>query len=792
MLKNYLTTAIRQLTRNRLFSALNILGLATGLCGSIFIFLWVQDELSYDRGNPQPDEIFRVTVIDGSLHTAMSPLGLAPFLQRTLPVVRQGVRFSAADPQMMVHGDKRFVEKRIWFADSNFQQLFNFPLVEGDAAHIFRGKNEVLITESTAKRYFADKDPMGERISFQGQKDFIVTGVLKDLPVNSHIQFDFLLPFAYARDQETSFWNNFVYYSYLRLDRKAASSPAALAQLERSMNAAYKQNGRSEFSPLFKLQRLTEIHLGEHYLADVPGGGSLQDVRIFSLIAIFILVIACINFMNLSTALSGRRAKEVGLRKTVGASRGQLIAQFLGEAVFLAVLALGLGLLLVVALLPLFDQLTGKTFTIGVLGGSRMLLLFGVAVIAGLLSGAYPALALSAFQPVKVLKGLKVFQGGKAYFRNGLVVFQFAVAIALIVGTLVVYRQLGFIRHRDMGFDKSNLIYVTIPQNGGQEGMQQGAKRIADGVAGERGVLAHSVMGDLPTYLVSGDPDVKWPGEDPKDYTIVPLMGVDEHTLDVFGMHLLSGRFFSGAYGSDDSAVVLNEAALKLMHMTPATAVGKTSRFNDRPYPVVGVVKDFNFKPVQFTVEPLVMLDHYWRGNDFVVVKTAPGATASVIAALKKQFALAYPQNVFDYGFVDKDLEALYTSEQEMGSLFNVFSVLAIFISCLGLFGLSAYTTQRRFKEIGVRKVLGASLRGIVGLLAREFLAPVVLATLIAFPVAAWAMDKWLRGFAFRIGLEWWFFAVAGGLAVVIALGTVGFQSLKAATRNPVKSLRSE
>jgi putative ABC transport system permease protein len=792
MLKNYLTTAIRQLTRNRLFSALNILGLATGLCGSIFIFLWVQDELSYDRGNPQPDEIFRVTVIDGSLHTAMSPLGLAPFLQRTLPVVRQGVRFSAADPQMMVHGDKRFVEKRIWFADSNFQQLFNFPLVEGDAAHIFRGKNEVLITESTAKRYFADKDPMGERISFQGQKDFIVTGVLKDLPVNSHIQFDFLLPFAYARDQETSFWNNFVYYSYLRLDRKAASSPAALAQLERSMNAAYKQNGRSEFSPLFKLQRLTEIHLGEHYLADVPGGGSLQDVRIFSLIAIFILVIACINFMNLSTALSGRRAKEVGLRKTVGASRGQLIAQFLGEAVFLAVLALGLGLLLVVALLPLFDQLTGKTFTIGVLGGSRMLLLFGVAVIAGLLSGAYPALALSAFQPVKVLKGLKVFQGGKAYFRNGLVVFQFAVAIALIVGTLVVYRQLGFIRHRDMGFDKSNLIYVTIPQNGGQEGMQQGAKRIADGVAGERGVLAHSVMGDLPTYLVSGDPDVKWPGEDPKDYTIVPLMGVDEHTLDVFGMHLLSGRFFSGAYASDDSAVVLNEAALKLMHMTPATAVGKTIRFNDRPYPVVGIVKDFNFKPVQFTVEPLVMLDHYWRGNDFVVVKTAPGATASVIAALKKQFALAYPQNVFDYGFVDKDLEALYTSEQEMGSLFNVFSVLAIFISCLGLFGLSAYTTQRRFKEIGVRKVLGASVRGIVGLLAREFLAPVVLATLIAFPVAAWAMDKWLRGFAFRIGLEWWFFAVAGGLAVVIALGTVGFQSLKAATRNPVKSLRSE
>jgi putative ABC transport system permease protein len=792
MLKNYLTTAIRQLTRNRLFSALNILGLATGLCGSIFIFLWVQDELSYDRANPQPDDIFRVTVIDGSLHAATSPIGMAPFLQRTLPVVKQEVRFCHADPQMIVHGDKRFVEKRIWFADSNFQQLFNFPLVKGDARHIFQSKDQLLITESTAKRYFGDKDPMGERMSFRGQMDFVVAGVLKDLPANSHIQFDFLFPFTFITERETSAWNNFTYYSYLRLDHSAAGSPAAVAQLERSMDKAYKQNGRSEFSPQFKLQRLTEMHLGEHYMADVSGGGSLQDVRIFSLVAIFILVIACINFMNLSTALSGRRAKEVGLRKTVGASRGQLIGQFLGEAVFLALVALGLGLLLVVLLMPLFDQLTGKTFTIGVLGGSRMLLLLGIAVVAGLISGSYPALALSAFQPVKVLKGLKVFQGGKAYFRNGLVVFQFAIAIVLIVGTLVVYRQLAFIRDRDMGFDKSNLIYVSIPQTGGLEGMQQGAKRIDAGVAGDPGVLSHSVMGDLPTYLVSGDPDVKWPGEDPKEYNIVPLMSVDEHTLDVFGMHLLAGRFFSKAYGSDDSAVVLNEAALKLMHMTPATAVGKTIRFNDRPYPVVGVVKDFNFKPVQFTVEPLVMLDHYWRGNEYVVVKTAPGATANVIATLKKQFALAYPQDVFDYGFVDKDLEALYTSEVEMGKLFNVFSVLAIFISCLGLFGLSAYTTQRRIKEIGVRKVLGASVRGIVGLLAREFLAPVALATLIAFPVAAWAMDKWLRGFAFRIGLEWWVFAVAGALALFIALGTVGFQSLKAARANPVKSLRSE
>lgn len=792
MIRSYLTTALRQLTRNRLFSALNILGLATGLCGSIFIFLWVQDERSYDRGNPQVEDVFRVTVIDGSLHSAAGPLGMAPFLQRTLPVVKQGVRFMAGDPQTMVYGDKRFVEKRIWFADSNFQQLFNFPLVEGDGARVFQGKDNMLITQRTAKRYFGDKDPIGKRMSLQGQKDFVVAGVLKDLPANSHIQFDVLLPFAYVRDRETSAWNNFIYYTYLRLDHSAAVSPAAVAQLEQSINEAYKQNGRPEFSPLFKLQRLTDIHLGDHYMADVPGGGNLQDVRIFSLVAVFILLIACINFMNLSTALSGRRAREVGLRKTMGASRGQLVAQFLGEAVLLAVLALGFGLLLVMALMPVFDQLTGKDFSIGVLGGSRLLLLFGVAVVAGLLSGSYPALALSAFQPVKVLKGFKVFQGGKDYFRNGLVVFQFAIAIVLMVGTLVVYRQLRFIRDRDMGFDKSNLIYVTIPQAGGPEGMQKGAKRIAEGVANQRGVLSYSIMGDLPTNLVSGDPDVRWPGEDPKAYNIVPLMGVDEHTLDVFGMHLLEGRYFSRAYGSDDSTVVLNEAALTLMHLTPATAVGKTIRFNNRPYSIIGVVKDFNFKSVQFRVEPLVLIDHYWHGSEFVVVKTAPGTTADVIAALKKQFALAYPQNVIDYGFVDKDLETLYASQRQMGRLFNIFSVLAIFISCLGLFGLSAYTIQRRFKEIGVRKVLGASVSGIVRLLAREFLLPVLLATLIAFPVAGWTMSKWLHGFAFRIGLEWWIFAVPGTLALLIAMATVSFQAINAALSNPVKTLRSE
>jgi putative ABC transport system permease protein len=540
------------------------------------------------------------------------------------------------------------------------------------------------------------------------------------------------------------------------------------------------------------LQRLTDIHLGEHYLMDVPGGGSMQYVRIFSLVALFIILIACINFMNLSTALSSRRAKEVGLRKTIGAERWQLIVQFLGEAVLLALLSLGLGMLLVWLLLPTFDGLTGKDFSMETLGGGRILLLPGVAILAGLVSGSYPAFVLSRFQPVKVLKGLRLFEPGRAYFRNGLVVLQFTIAIALMVGTLVVYRQLQFIRHRDMGFDKSNLLYVNIPQAGGNDEMLKQARQIDAGIAGEPGIVAHSVSSDLPTYLTSGDAEVQWEGKDPKDGTIFSMLGADENTLNVFGMHLLKGRTFSKAYGSDDSAMVVNEAALRAMHMDPATAVGKTIRYNNQPNMIIGVVRDFNFKPVQFNVDPLLMPYNWSRGYRYVVVKTAPGATERVIAALKKQFSVVCPQDVFDYGFVDKDLDTLYASEQQMGQLFDVFSILAIFISCLGLFGLSAYTTQRRFKEIGVRKILGASATGIVRLLALEFLAPVALATLIAFPLAGWVMDKWLHAFAYRIGLEWWYFAAAGALALVIALCTVGFQSMQAARANPVKSLRSE
>ncbi len=789
MIRNYLKTAIRNLWKNKGFSAINIAGLAIGLCGSIFIFLWVQEELSYDRENPQPNEIYRVLDLIGDTHAATGPFALAPVMQRLSPAVRQAVRFYGAETRMVAYGGKRFIENQVWYADSNFQQLFNFPLVKGDPKRVLQTKDGILITESMARKYFGDEDPMGRHLQLDGQKDVLVEGVLKDLPANSHLQFDFLLPMSIRVDGE-SLWNNFTYYNYLRLDQSTANNPDAIAGLEKQIDKIFHEHN-PDLRATFSLQPLTKIHLGPHYFADVPGGGSLQYVRIFSLVAIFILMIACINFMNLSTALSGSRAKEVGLRKTVGALRGQLIGQFLGEAVFLALIALGLSVALVWALLPMFNELTGKSFSMAALGGSRIFVLLGITLSAGLVAGSYPAFFLSGFKPVMVLKGMRLYQPGRSFFRNGLVVLQFTIAIALIVGTIVVYRQLQFIRTRDIGFDKSNLLYVTMPIYDTHVDVSKGAKMVDQGLADVPGVVAHSVASDLPTDLTSGQ-TIDWAGRDIHFQPMFALLGVDENFLPTFGAHLLKGRFFSKDFGNEDSNVVVNETALKMMHMDPSTAVGKIIRISGQQNTIIGVVRDFNFKPVQFTMQPLLLLPNFTRGNEYVVVKTEPGAIRRVIPMLQKTFRAVYPDYPFSYGFVDQDLNRLYASDQRMGQLFNVFCILAVFICCLGLLGLSAYTTQRRAKEIGVRKVLGASVTGVVRLLAWEFLVPVILAALIAFPLAGWMMAKWLDDFAYRIGLEWWIFAAAGVSALSIALGTVSFHAINAALSNPVKALRSE
>ena len=489
--------------------------------------------------------------------------------------------------------------------------------------------------------------------------------------------------------------------------------------------------------------------------------------------------------MNLATARSARRAKEVGLRKVVGAGRSQLIMQFLGESLIISFLSLVIAIGIVYLLLPAFNTLAEKKLAIHLLNGKLLISLIGIALVTGIVAGSYPALFLSGFKPVKVLKGKIRLAGGNLLFRNGLVVTQFVVAIILLVGTAVVYKQLNFIKNKNLGFEKSNLLY--IPMTGDIWGKQQALKT---SLQQNPLTSSFSVISDLPTALVSGTINVLWEGKDPNSQVVIPSIDVDENFIDVFKMKMLSGRGFSKEYKGDTSNYVINETAMRLMGMTGNNAAGKTLSFGGTKGTIIGVVKDFNFKSLQYTIEPLVLRLNRWGG--LVTVRTQPGNTEATIKALEKINHELNPSYPFTYSFLDKDLDNLYRGDQQMGRIFNLFAILAIFISCLGLYGLSAFMAEQRTKEIGVRKVLGASVFNIVYLLSGSFTKLIIVAMAIAIPVSWFAINSWLKGFAYRIDISWIIFLVASGTALLIAWLTVGYESIKAAVANPVKSLRTE
>jgi len=489
--------------------------------------------------------------------------------------------------------------------------------------------------------------------------------------------------------------------------------------------------------------------------------------------------------MNLATARSARRAKEVGLRKVVGAVRRQLIGQFLGESLLISFFSLLAAIGLVFLLLPLFNQLAGKTLTIHLWDGKIWLGLVGIALVTGLLSGSYPALFLSGFQPVKVLKGNLRTLGGNRLFRNGLVVMQFVVSIVLLVGTAVIYNQLQYIKSRNLGYDKENLLYM--PMTGAIWGKQQALR---SELQRDPFTSRWAIISDLPTNLESGTINIDWPGKPPKFQMVFPSMDVSENFFDVFQTKLLSGRFFSTAFKADTNNFVINEKAMQIMGMTSANAVGQQITFQDVKGSIVGVVKDFNFKPIQTAIEPLIIRLNRWGGT--VVVRAKPGATEATISALGKISRDLNPAYPYSYGFLDQELANQYKGEQQMGSIFNLFAALAIFISCLGLYGLSAYMAEQRTKEIGVRKVLGASLFSILHLLSTDFTRLIIIATVIAIPLSWWAVNSWLQSFAYHIQVGWVIFVLAPLIALLIAWITVSFESIKAGVANPVNSLRAE
>ena len=790
MIRNYFKIAFRNIIRHKAFAAINISGLAIGMACSIFILLWVQNELSYDRFHKNANEIYRITGNAGDFKAAVNCAGMPPELKAKMPVVKNYVRLSHPSTNVFEIGTRKFEEKNVFYADSTFLQVFSFRLVEGNAATAMQRSDGALITEDMAKKYFGKEDAMGKILKKDNGRNIIVTGILANIPSNSHLQFDFILPISSIaqtdNDLKTNTWDNFNYYAYIQLDKNFKATPQTVEGLYKQINKIYKQHVNEAVLKVdFHLQPLTSIHLHSNYQVDLPGHGNVQYVNIFFVVALFVLAVACINFMNLSTARSARRAKEVGLRKVVGAGRKQLIGQFLGESLLISFIALLIAVGLVWLLLPAFNELAGKELSIQFLNGKIIITLLSIALATGLISGSYPALFLSGFKPVKVLKGNMKTMGGNLMFRNALVVVQFVVSIILLAGTAVVYRQLTFIKNMNLGFEKSNLLYM--PMAGEMWSKQQALKAELK----QNPLTAnYTITNDLPTNLMSGTVNVQWEGKDPKSQTVFPTLFVDEGFVNVFHMKMLAGRSFSADFKADTNNYVLNEKAVQVMGMKVSDAVGKPLSLWDTKGTIIGVVKDFNFKPVQQSIEPLIIGLNRWGG--VAVVRTQPGKTEATIKALGKISADLNPAYPFSYGFLDQDLANLYKGEQRMGSLFNVFAILAIFISCLGLYGLSAFMAEQRTKEIGVRKVLGASVSNVVYLLSTGFTRLIFIAVVIAVPVAWFAINSWLKSFAFRVNADWIIFLTASLAALAIAWITVSYESLKAAMANPVKSLRSE
>ncbi|GAB2586918.1 ABC transporter permease [Spirosoma areae] len=813
MLTNYLKIAWRTLRKQRGLTFINIVGLAVGLACCMLILLYVLDELSYDRYNEKADRIYRVQADikfgGNDMHFAVSPDPIGPTLKKDYPQVEQFVRLHQRGTWLVRKtGDPTNLrEDNITFADSTLFDVFTLPLVAGDPKRALAEPNTVVISESAAKRHFGSQNPMGKTMVFDNNKTYTVSGVMRDMPKNAHFHSNFFLTML-NDDYQWGQWlsNNHHTYIVLKPDRSGAPGdpavfaknfddviakyvgPQAMQMIGITMDQFRKAGNRMEYW----LIPLTDIHLHSKQQVEMAPNGDIQYVYIFSAVALFILLIACINFMNLATARSANRAREVGVRKVLGSERGQLIGQFMTESILTAVLAMLLALVIVAIALPGFNVIAAKELSIRQLVSPyRLPLLVGLPLVVGLLAGSYPALFLSSFRPITVLKGTINVSFRSAGLRSGLVVFQFMMSVVLIVGTIVVYRQITYIQTKSLGFNREQVVTVNDVY-----ALDKQAETFKQEVLRLPGVVSGSVSGYLPTPSNRSDSPFFPEGDiDQKKAVNMQAWGVDHDYVNTLGMQIVEGRNFSREFGSDSSGIILNETAAKLFG--GATIVGKRiAQFTDsqtktmKAYTVVGVVKNFHFESLRRNIGALsFVLSANSGAASFRLSSTDMPALIKQIEATWKQLAPGQP---FSYQFMDESFDNMYRAEQRIGTIALTFALLAVLIACLGLFGLATFMAEQRTKEIGVRKVLGASVSSLVALLSKDFLKLVLIAIVLASPLSWWAMSKWLQDFAYKIDIEWWMFAGAGGLAIGIALLTVSFQSVKAALMNPVKSLRSE
>jgi len=806
MIKNYLRSALRNIKRHPFISFVNIFGLTVGFTCCLLIVIYVINERSYDKFNKNANDIYRVTRIFysapnvESLHLSSIAPAFGPRLTSAFSDIKEMTRTLPAGTTSFQYKEKLFNEQNMFFADKNFFDFFTIPGLKGDPHKSLAEPYSAMLTPEIAKKYFGSDDPVNKEIILGNNKHaFKITGIFSPLPVNSHMHPDILVSFSTLNDSTiygekqlaTNFGNN-SFYTYLmfpkdyNVEHVRSQLPDFLDKYCAALGAPAKLKVHNTTS--LTLQKLTDIHLNSHLDDEIEENGSSTRVYIFSAIALFILLIACINYMNLSTARSTLRAKEIGIRKVIGAQRKEIITQFLSESVIVTYISLLLAFGLTVLLLPAVNSMSGLQLSVNsLLSGSVLLPVLLLPSIVGLISGIYPALFMSAFIPVKVLKGLFKAQTSTFSFRKILVVLQFTVSIVLIVATTVVFRQLQYIQDKDLGIDKD---HVLTMQYDGTLDKQFYAFKVdllrnphIENVGRSSRIPSGRLLDDQNASVLQG-------GSFQPLKVDLKQIAVDEGFIPTFGIKMAAGRNFSHEIKTDSNKYIINETTVTTLGWgTPEKAINKQIKYGNVTGNVIGVMKDFHFESLHQPIIPMILiLQPYGR----LSIKVSGHNVQSSVSLIRSTWQHYLPNTPFDFSFLDQHFDQLYRSEQQQGTLFTIFACIAIFIACLGLFGLSAFTITQRVKEIGVRKVLGASVPQIVIELSKDFLSLVLIAAAVAIPVAIYAMHNWLLTFASRIELSWWILAIAGIIALIIAFATISIQSIKAATANPVKSLRSE
>ncbi|MGN6397338.1 MAG: ABC transporter permease [Mucilaginibacter sp.] len=787
MIKNYLKTTIRSLLKNKGYSFLNISGLAIGIACASLIFLWVQDELTFNHNYQKRDRLYTIyenQTYNGKVSTFHATPGpMARVLKAEIPGIKNAARTNGFDQQIFALGDKVINEKGS-YADEELFSMLQLPFVYGNAANAFKELRSVVISETMAGKFFGNANPVGKTLKVNNEQEYTVSGVFKDLPKNSTFQFQWLSPMANIDHKQPwmDMWGANWARTYVELEPNANLS--AVNQKLSHYLAGKTDNKNTTECFLFAMN---DWNLHDNFVDGKMSGGRITYVRIFSFIAWIILIIACINFMNLATARSEQRAKEVGVRKVMGAGKGKLVGQFIGEALIMAFAAMLAAICLICIALPVFNQLVQKELLMNIFEPLHLIYIISISIITGLLAGSYPAFYLSSFNPITVLKNIKIkSSAGAGFIRQSLVVIQFTVSIVLIIGTIIIYQQIQHVKTRKLGFNKENLLYVNLQGKQGEQFQAIYNDLMKSGIV-ENAALSN----DIATEVGSNTDNYTWDGKDASKNPLISWQNVSYQFIPTMGIKMAAGRNFYPQSALDSNFVIINEAFAK--QMGKEGRVGGVIRDGGkRVFQIAGIMKDYLYNDMYGKPQPLLIYNKPSETRVLTIrIKNGVNTQDAIVKAgsIIRADSPGYP---FDYQFVDNDFEQIFKTETLTGSLAGVFAALAVFISCLGLFGLAAYTAERRIKEIGIRKVLGASVAGLTGLLSRDFLKLVCISCLIAFPVAWLATSNWLREYQYRINIDWWVFALAGVMAVIIALATVSFQAIKAALMNPVKSLRSE